>query len=87
MPIFEYKCGDCGKVFENLELPGSEKKEPLCPACNGANVARLISAPFLPSAVGKPANDDLHTHTPCCGSSSESQGCTPGSCCGANKEN
>ncbi len=85
MPIFEFKCEDCGKAFEFLELPGSVKKEPLCPECSSKKLVKLISAPFLPSAVGKPANDDLHT--PCCGSSSESKGCTPGSCCGANKEN
>jgi putative FmdB family regulatory protein len=86
VPIFEYKCGDCGKTFEILELPGSARKEPICPACSSAKLFKLISAPFLPSAVGKPANDDLHAHTPCCGSNSESQGCTPGSCCG-NKQN
>lgn len=56
MPIFEYKCNDCAKVFEVLQLPGlgSELK---CTACGSASLKKLISAPFLPSSVGKPAND------------------------------
>lgn len=83
VPIFEYSCKDCGKSFEALELPGVEKKEPRCPDCSGTNVKKLISAPFLPSSVGKPANDD---HVSCCGSNSSAQGCTPGSCCGQNSD-
>lgn len=55
MPIFEYKCNDCGKVFEILHLPGHDQ-EKKC-ACGSADLRKLISAPFLPSSVGKPAND------------------------------
>lgn len=77
MPIFEFKCEDCGKTFEILQLNGKDN-EAKCPGCGGLNLKKLISAPFLPSSVGKPANDDLK---PCCGSDSKSQGCTPGSCC------
>ena len=55
MPIFEYKCNDCEKVFEILQLPG-RNREKRC-ACGSANLTKLISAPFLPSSVGKPAND------------------------------
>lgn len=82
MPIFEYKCNDCEKVFEILQLPG-HNNDLICSNCGSANLQKLISAPFLPSSVGRPANDDVR----CCGSSanndcSEAKGCTPGSCCG-----
>ena len=77
MPIFEYKCSDCEKIFEILELPGQENKIN-CSNCGSVNLKKLISAPFLPSSVGKPANDELK----CCGGTSREQGCTPGSCCG-----
>lgn len=77
MPIFEYKCNDCQKVFELLQLPG-QKSEPRCSACGSANLKKMISAPFLPSSVGKPANDEIK----CCGSSPGAKECTPGSCCG-----
>jgi putative FmdB family regulatory protein len=55
VPIFEYKC-NCEKVFEVLQLPGLEK-EVTCPECGGTQLKKLISAPFLPSSVGRPAND------------------------------
>lgn len=58
MPIFEYKCSDCARVFEVLHLAG-QKKEIKCPDCGGEDLRKLISAPFLPSSVGRPANDDL----------------------------
>ncbi|MCL6610292.1 MAG: zinc ribbon domain-containing protein [Peptococcaceae bacterium] len=80
MPIFEYKCAGCGKVFEALVLSGRGEENVGCPKCGGKDLKKLISAPFLPSSVGKPANDDLAG--PCCGSSPEEKECTPGSCCG-----
>ncbi|HOV79756.1 MAG TPA: zinc ribbon domain-containing protein [Bacillota bacterium] len=84
MPIFEYKCNDCSKVFEVLQLPGQDN-EPECANCGSRNLKKLISAPFLPSSVGKPAGDDSR-----CSGKSETEECpaadrcTPGSCCGQN---
>lgn len=40
MPIYEYRCRHCGNAFEELVF-GS--KQPLCPACEGADVERLLS--------------------------------------------
>lgn len=43
MPIYEYQCQGCSKVFEEMVLPG--KPEPrVCPVC-GAEISRVISAP------------------------------------------
>ena len=73
MPIFEYKCS-CDKVFEVLQLPGLEK-EVKCPECGDTRVTKLISAPFLPSSVGRPAN----APAPCCASEQEAPaGCEAG---------
>ncbi|NQS75599.1 MAG: zinc ribbon domain-containing protein [Peptococcaceae bacterium] len=55
MPIFEYRCNNCGKMMEVVQLPGREQ-EKRC-SCGSTNLTKLISAPFLPSSVGKPAND------------------------------
>lgn len=82
MPIFEFKCQDCGKVFEHLQLPG-HSQYPSCPSCQGQKLVKLISAPFLPSSVGKPYNDEI---AGCCGSSPGNKGCTPGSCCGGEEK-
>jgi putative FmdB family regulatory protein len=42
MPIYEYKCLDCGKDYEEL-VPVSEKKNPPCPSCKGENVEKKMS--------------------------------------------
>lgn len=77
MPIFEYKCSDCEKIFEIIHLPGRDS-ELKCASCGGTNLKKLISAPFLPSSVGKPANDELKT---CCANPNP-KGCSdPGACC------
>lgn len=55
MPIFEFSCKDCGKVFDKLQLPGREDQVK-CPACASEDVVKKISAPFLPSSVGRPAD-------------------------------
>jgi len=42
MPIFEYVCGKCGKVFEKLVL--GKSREPLvCPDCGSKQVALKFS--------------------------------------------
>jgi putative FmdB family regulatory protein len=40
VPIYEYRCRACGQSFERL-VHGD--REVLCPACGGADVARLLS--------------------------------------------
>ncbi|MEW5953774.1 MAG: zinc ribbon domain-containing protein [Bacillota bacterium] len=83
MPIYEFNCAHCNKVFEHLHLAGKDSAQPCCPECGGTNLKKLISAPFLPSSVGKPANDELGT---CCGTKSpDDKRCTPGSCCAPEK--
>ena len=44
MPIFEYKCDDCGAVFELLTTSSDDNKEVHCDKCNSKNVTKLISA-------------------------------------------
>lgn len=42
MPIYEYRCGECGHVFEQLQ-GFSDPPPDQCPSCQGAEVSRLIS--------------------------------------------
>lgn len=41
MPIYEFKCGHCGTVFEELVRNGDA---PRCPSCGSGEVQRLLSA-------------------------------------------
>jgi len=47
MPIFEFACRACGHQFEHLARPGSA--DPACPACQSAELDRLLSAPAIKS--------------------------------------
>ena len=50
MPIFEYRCGSCGKEFETLVRGSSPAVA--CPACHGTDLKKKLST-F--SAVSKSA--------------------------------
>jgi putative FmdB family regulatory protein len=41
MPLFEYKCDDCLKYFEELISSGDEKV--VCPECNSSAVLKQLS--------------------------------------------
>ncbi len=44
MPCYDYKCLNCGHVFE--QLLATHKTEPLpCPKCKSKNLERLITGP------------------------------------------
>jgi putative FmdB family regulatory protein len=49
MPMFEYRCTDCGREFEAF-VTGERKAE--CPACRGANLAKQLSSPGMVGAAG-----------------------------------
>ena len=42
MPIFEFKCKDCGEKFEKL-IFSSDKEKIKCPKCNSENVNKVFS--------------------------------------------
>lgn len=56
MPIYEYRCTNCGLNFEKLRSMSEVDKETLCPACR-SKAERLLSrfACFTKSEVGTSA--------------------------------
>jgi len=44
MPIYEYRCDDCGHEFDALQKLSDERLKD-CPACEAATLRRLVSAP------------------------------------------
>jgi putative FmdB family regulatory protein len=43
MPIYEYRCGACGKKVTVLTLRVSEEVTPTCERCGSADLRRLLS--------------------------------------------
>ena len=75
MPIYEYRCENCGEVTEFLVLGKDEK--PACKACGSEALVKLMSAHNTSTsspAFSAPANGS------CCGSPNSCG--SPGSCCG-----
>ncbi len=70
MPVYEYKCRDCGKISEFLD---KEKKRE-CTVCGGVNLEKQFSA-F--SVVNKGSE---HKERSCCGMTEPCD--SPKRCCG-----
>ena len=43
MPIYEYRCEDCGKISEFLTIKTDEKVAPQCKRCNSKKMSRVLS--------------------------------------------
>ena len=43
MPIYEFKCKECGKEFEFLCLSSKDENAARCPACGSEATERLLS--------------------------------------------
>ncbi len=52
MPIYEYACTPCGKVFEELVIRKSDEAEVACPTCKSGDVSRLMSRPSAARSSG-----------------------------------
>ena len=61
MPIYEYRCTQCGHRFSQLVRSvqaAEEGGQPTCPACGGDQVQRLISAFALRMGGGATSGED-----------------------------
>lgn len=60
MPIFEYRCQDCGHEFETLVRGGADA--PTCPKCHSVQLHKKLSAP---AAVGGSSGADADLPEAC----------------------
>ena len=76
MPIYDFKCRECGEVSEVL-VRNVESQDIKCPACGGSNTEKLISSSFLIKA------SQLATGGTCCGRAErcDSPPCSTGEGC------
>lgn len=52
MPIYEFRCHDCGEKFEQLCPLGETGANVRCPRCAGKQITRLMSAFSAPGTGG-----------------------------------
>lgn len=51
MPLYEYHCKECDKVFSlRLHIKEHEKKRPKCPKCGSRKLAQVYSSFFAKTA-------------------------------------
>jgi len=76
MPVYDYKCRDCGKVSE-IFLRSLDTEDIHCPNCGSGNLERLISASYM-IKIGASAPG-----TTCCGRAErcETPPCSTGDVC------
>lgn len=43
MPMYEYRCADCGRHYEELRRMSEADKDLQCPECASKNVERQLS--------------------------------------------
>ncbi|MBE0479573.1 MAG: zinc ribbon domain-containing protein [Dehalococcoidia bacterium] len=75
MPIYDFKCTDCGKIAEIFIKTSGQAAR--CPDCGGSNMERLMSASYL---IKMGSNAPSST---CCGRSErcETPSCSTGEGC------
>lgn len=57
MPIYEYRCDECGKKSSAL-LPSFSSPDPACPHCGKPGLHRLVST-FATVSSGDDGGDDF----------------------------
>jgi putative FmdB family regulatory protein len=72
MPIYEYRCEDCGSKFEKLVRRASDESELACPSCGKSHLKQELST-FAAHANGGSKDSAL---PPCAGGRCP----TPGAC-------
>ncbi len=72
MPIYEYKCNNCSKIFEEFIRESFNESDLICPYCSSKSIRRIMSSY---SAFGSNNSEDGFSNNapPSCG-------CGGGSC-------
>ena len=61
MPRYDYRCQDCGEIFEvKLSYEDFDKVKPVCPLCASKNTERLFG--FRPALGGASFEEDMERY-------------------------
>lgn len=71
MPIYEFKCLQCGRTFEKLFIKPDDEADLACPECKSESLERIISKTNYAMGSGQGAKQPKLT----------TRSCNPGSDC------
>lgn len=71
MPIFDYQCSDCAKIYDVFHKGKELVEDIVCPSCGATSYKKLISAPMV--SMGSSGSSE-----------SSYSSCETGSCCGGS---
>jgi len=60
MPLYRYRCEDCGDIMQALEGVGKDEGEIKCKSCGSSNLVRL-----LPQSLSMKSKETIESQ--CCG--------------------
>lgn len=63
MPIYEFKCNQCGKEFEQIVFSFDKNRDVPCPSCGTADTCRLLSSFACSSGSGSGAAKGASSHS------------------------
>ncbi|MBI3585510.1 MAG: zinc ribbon domain-containing protein [Ignavibacteriales bacterium] len=74
MPIFDYRCSECGKTYDVYHKVREIVEDVVCPSCSSAQHKKLMSAPSI--AIAGSSSTDFSSSASC----ESSGGCCGGAC-------
>ena len=54
MPIYEFACPKCRKIYSFLSKRLKQERDPVCPKCGSKNMARQMSTFAMPKGASEP---------------------------------
>jgi putative FmdB family regulatory protein len=56
MPIYEFACPDCRKIFNFLSKTSQPGRSPACPKCGNRKMVKQVSAFAMPRCLSEPSS-------------------------------
>ena len=61
MPVYEYRCAECGEKFDLFLRSATQKSTPVCPECGSSEVKKALSL----FGVGGASGNSKASAAPC----------------------
>lgn len=78
MPVFDYRCNDCGTTYDVYHKVKEISEDVVCPHCGSAQHKKLMSVATV--ALGGKSSSSSYSPPPC----ETGDGCCGGGACGLN---